>query len=243
MNPTTDSPTPPEPQSRPPLARSSDGTAFRIKICGITTVDDALLVAHAGADAVGLNFYRKSARFLAPDQAEAVVRAVPAGVVKVGLFVNAAAADIRATFDHLGLDLIQLHGDEPPEFLVELGDRPVMRAFRVGPEGLRPVECYLARCHELGVAPRMALVDALVSGAYGGTGRVADWDALKPYPPTNPPLVLAGGLTPTNVAAAIRAVRPAAVDTASGVESNPGRKDAALVGQFIAAARAAFSPL
>lgn len=214
---------------------------FRIKICGITTAEDATIVAHAGADAVGLNFYPKSPRFLAPERAEAVARSVPAGVVKVGLFVNASAEHVCATFDDLGLDLIQLHGDEPPEFLVALGGRPVMRAFRVGRDGLRPVEQYLARCCQLGGVPRMTLVDAQVQDAYGGTGQVANWDAVKQYAVANPPLVLAGGLTPANVGEAIHAVHPAAVDTASGVESSPGRKDPSLVHHFVTAARAAFA--
>lgn len=213
---------------------------FRVKICGITTVDDATLVAQAGADAIGLNFYPRSPRWLAPDRAEAVARAVPPSVVKVGLFVNAPAEEVCATFDRLGLDLIQLHGDEPPEYLLELGNRPVIRAFRVGPGGLQPVEHYLARCHQLGGVPQMTLVDAQVQGAYGGTGQVTDWDVVRTYSSNNPPLILAGGLTPTNVGAAIAAVCPKAVDTASGVESSPGRKDAALVHQFVAAARAAF---
>jgi phosphoribosylanthranilate isomerase len=242
MTSATDSRMPVEPQRRATSPPSQGGAAFRIKICGITTVDDATLVARAGADAVGLNFYPKSARFLAPEQAEVVVRAVPAGVVKVGLFVNATAVDVCAMFDRLELDLVQLHGDEPPEFLVDLGDRPVMRAFRVGSDGLRPVEDYLSRCRQLGVMPHMVLVDAQVAGAYGGTGQVANWAALKHYSSANPPLVLAGGLAPANVAEAIRAVQPMAVDTASGVESSPGRKDPALVERFIEAARAAFSP-
>lgn len=212
---------------------------FQIKICGITTVDDAVMASQAGADAIGLNFFAKSPRFLAPDRAAAVVSAVPAGVLKVGLFVNAPASEICELFDQLGLDLIQLHGDETPEFHVKLGGRPVMRAFRVGASGLGPVEQYLARCQQLGTLPRMVLLDAQVHGTYGGTGQVADWDVVKQYTLAQPQLALAGGLTPANVADAIRAVRPAAVDTASGVEASPGRKDISLVQAFVQAARAA----
>jgi phosphoribosylanthranilate isomerase len=216
---------------------------FQIKICGITDVDDARLVARAGADAIGLNFYPKSPRFLSAEKARAIAAAVPAGVCKVGLFVNAPALEVGRLFDQLGLDLIQLHGDEPPEYLAGLGGRPVMRAFRLGASGLEPITRYLTRCRQLEALPQLVLIDSLVAGSYGGTGQVANWTLAGRYPRENPPLVLAGGLTPANVAESIRTVRPAAVDTASGVESSPGRKDLDLVGQFIAAARAALAAL
>ena len=217
---------------------------FQVKICGITSVDDALAVAQAGADAIGLNFYPRSPRHVTTDVARDILKALPAGVVKVGLFVDTPADEVCRLFDDLHLDLIQLHGDQPPEFLTHLGGRPVMRAFRVGPDGLRPVAEYLARCRMLAVLPTLVLLDSLVAGAYGGTGQRADWGVAKQYvaEPGVPPLVLAGGLTPENVADAIRTVRPAAVDVASGVESQPGRKDPAAVGAFIQAARAAFGP-
>ena len=215
---------------------------FRIKICGLTHVVEAVAAARAGADAIGLNFYPKSRRFIQLDHARQIVEALPSEVVKVGLFVNASAADICRTFDQLGLDLIQLHGDEPATFLAQLGDRPVMRAFRLGESGLESIARYLGDCRQLGCMPKLVLVDAHVKGAYGGTGQVADWQALKQYPldASVPPLVLAGGLTPGNVAEAIRTVRPAAVDTASGVEAVPGRKSDVLVRRFVAAAAEAF---
>lgn len=216
---------------------------FTIKICGVTTVEDALAVAAAGADAIGINFYAHSPRFVPLERAQHVAAVIPRGVVRVGLFVNAPAEAICGAFDALGLDLIQLHGDEPPEFLAELGARPVMRAFRVGGEGLKPVAAYLDRCRALGTPPAMALVDAHRAGQYGGTGQIADWDALANERAMlgDVPLVLAGGLTPENVATAIYRVRPAAVDTATGVETEPGRKNPEAVGRFIAAARAAFA--
>jgi len=237
---------------------------FRVKICGITSVDDARAVAAAGADAVGLNFYAKSPRHVSVEKAREIVAALPREMVKVGLFVNAPAEEVCQTFDALGLDLIQLHGDEPPVYLTHLGDRPVMRAFRFGPGGLQspkfldpdqPVRrtprvpdalesmgSYLGHCGRLGCTPRLVLADSYVEGTYGGSGRVADWERLKGYPFGSPcpPLVLAGGLTPENVGEAIRTVRPAAVDTASGVESSPGRKDPAAVAAFVRAARHAF---
>jgi phosphoribosylanthranilate isomerase len=214
---------------------------FQVKICGITNLDDALAAARAGADALGLNFYAQSSRFISQQVARDIIGAIPAEIVKVGLFVNSPAGDICRLFDELELDLIQLHGDEPPEFLPQLGHRPVMRAFRVGADGLPPVIDYLHRCVELTVLPAFTLLDSSAQGAFGGTGTTLDWPLAQQYArqPDLPPLVLAGGLTPTNVAEAIRAVRPVAVDVASGVESRPGRKDAAMVEAFLRAARAA----
>jgi len=222
---------------------------FRVKICGITSVEDAGVVAEAGADAVGLNFYARSKRYVPVAQAQAIAGSLPAGVVKVGLFVNAPASEVCETFDRVGLDLIQLHGDEPPSFLARMGGRPVVKAFRLRePDGLDAIGRYLAECRGMECMPQMTLVDAHVEGAYGGTGQVADWQALTSYQrgepgESLPPLVLAGGLTPDNVAEAIRTVRPAAVDTASGVESAPGRKDRALVERFVQAAQRAFEDL
>jgi len=219
-----------------------DKAMFQTKICGITSAEDALVVARAGAQAIGLNFYARSSRYVTARAAGDILKVLPAGISKVGLFVDTPAADICRLFDRLQLDLIQLHGDQPPEFLPQLGSRPVMRAFRVGPEGLRPVREYLDRCHELRKDLALVLIDSLVVGEYGGTGTVANWSVAQAYQAENgmPPLVLAGGLTPENVAAAIRTVGPAAVDVASGVESRPGHKDPARVEAFLQAARIAF---
>ena len=217
---------------------------FRIKICGITSPEDGAMVARAGADAVGLNFYPKSARSITRQRAAQIIDALPAKIVKVGLFVNAAVDEVVRTFDGLGLDLIQLHGDEPPEFLAAVESRPVMRAFRLGPSGLTPIRQYLADCRDLGCLPKFVLIDAYRKGSYGGTGRKADWSVANTYPPNDvadyPPLVLAGGLTPDNVGDAIRAVHPMAVDTASGVEISPGVKAPELVSQFVRTAAEAF---
>jgi phosphoribosylanthranilate isomerase len=214
---------------------------FTIKICGITNPEDAQLVAHAGADAIGLNFYEASPRYVAVSQARTIVRAVPAGVIKVGLFVRAPADTVCRTFDDLGLDLIQLHGDEPPAFLAELGGRPVMKVFRLGPAGLPSVAAYLDECLRLECSPRLVLFDALVAKVFGGSGNMADWSAARRYreEAMGPPLVLAGGLTVENVAEAIRATGVRAVDTASGVESRPGKKDPAAVAAFVSRAREA----
>ncbi len=214
---------------------------FRVKICGVTRNEDARAAAAAGADAVGLNFYAGSKRHVGEQAAAEIVAQLPAGVLAVGVFVNAHARDACRAFDELQLGLIQLHGDEPPEFLAELGGRPVMRALRIGQEGWGPILGYLDRCRELACLPRMVLIEAFQSGQYGGTGRTADWSVLAPWQSHvgDLPFVLAGGLTPENVAQAIEAVKPAAVDTASGVEQCPGVKDTALITAFVRNARAA----
>jgi phosphoribosylanthranilate isomerase len=216
---------------------------FRIKICGITNVSDAQCAVHAGADAVGLNFYPGSPRFIARSIARQICAVLSREIVKVGVFVNAEAKEICQTFDELELDLIQLHGDESPEFIAQLGNRPVMRAFRLGPEGLQPIFVYLEACKQQGCLPKLVMVDAFSKGVYGGSGEIADWSVCAQYRCHEdvPPLVLAGGLTQANVAQAIDQVRPAAVDTASGVESSPGKKDPAAVIAFIKAARKAFA--
>lgn len=227
------------------LPNRQDEPMFQIKVCGITCVEDARATAEAGADAIGINFYARSPRVVSPEQAREIVTAVPREVMKVGLFVNEAAARVCQLFDELHLDLIQLHGDETPEFFGRLRGRPIIKVFRVGAGGLVEVRDYLAQCEALGVRPRAVLLDALSTGGYGGTGKQADWDVAKAYQeaPGLPPLVLAGGLTPDNVATAIRSVGPKAVDVASGVESSPGRKDAAAVAAFVEAARGAFNAM
>lgn len=214
---------------------------FTVKICGITSVEDAQVVVRAGSDAIGLNFYPESPRFVTPATARAIVEAVPSTMIKVGLFVNADPVLACRAMDELGLDVLQLHGDEPPEYLARLGSRPVMKAFRCGPDGLGPIMQYLDVCRRLGCLPQFTLLDAWVAGMHGGTGRVADWSVARQYLADTalPPLVLAGGLTPLNVAEALRATGAWAVDTASGVESSPGRKDAAAVEAFVLAARQA----
>jgi phosphoribosylanthranilate isomerase len=214
---------------------------FQIKVCGVTSPADALAAVEAGADALGLNFYAPSPRFLAPQAAQAVAIAMESAI-KVGVFVNAAPEEVRATFDQLRLDFVQLHGDEPPEYLAALEGRPVIKAFRLGPNlDLRGIADYLEQCARLGVLPRAILIDAHQPGQFGGTGQTCDWQQLAGWQEAlgETPLVLAGGLRPDNVASAIAAVGPSAVDTASGVEQSPGRKDPRLLRAFVSAARAA----
>ena len=210
---------------------------FRIKICGITTVEDALLAAEAGADAIGLNFYERSPRYVTTERAKEICEALPASVAKVGVFVNSLPKGIVATAERVGLSAIQLHGDEGPDFLGLLGKLPVIKAFRCRESTLSSVRAFLDLCPESS-HPAAVLLDAHAPGNYGGTGEILDWQRLhaERHQLLGLPLILAGGLTPQNVAEAIRIAQPDAVDTASGVETSPGKKDAVKVRAFVAAA-------
>lgn len=212
-----------------------------IKICGVRDVATAELIAAAGADAIGLNFYPRSSRYVTPAAAEEIVRCLPSHVEPIGLFVNASTADIRCTAKQCGLRTLQLHGDEPPEMLAELSDYALLRAFRVGIEGLAELDAYLDRLLELGVSLRGCLVDAKVKGAYGGTGQRAPWELLAGEwtRRQRPPLILAGGLTASNVAEAVRMCAPWGVDVAGGVEAAPAVKDPRLIRAFCENARSA----
>lgn len=217
---------------------------FRVKICGVTRPEDARMAAQSGADAIGLNFYGGSPRCVTLERAAEIAAALPPHVCKVGVFVGATAEEIKDKARTVPLDLVQLSGDEPPEFLREVRPLPVLRAARIR-DDLSPVTAYLDACYRQYALPRMLLVDALRDDAYGGTGVTLDWDYLAQHRRAlnGLPLVLAGGLTPDNVAAAIARVRPWAVDVASGVEQAPGAKSPELVSRFVSAARAALDRL
>ena len=212
---------------------------FRIKICGLKSAADAVAAATAGADAIGLNFYARSSRFVGDAQAAEIAAALPPGVCKVGLFVNDSPERIRELYERLELDLVQLHGDETPEFIARLPGIPVMKAFRLAPEDGPRVEAFAGACQQAQAPLAAVLIDAFDAAHYGGTGRQADWQGAADLRERMPemPLILAGGLTPTNVAAAIAAVRPHGVDTASGVEVFSA-KDPDLMTAFVRAARA-----
>jgi phosphoribosylanthranilate isomerase len=217
---------------------------FRIKICGITNAADAHWAAEAGADAVGLNFVPSSPRRVTTEIARQVVQALPPEIRKVGVFVNMPCSEILKIASDAGLDALQLHGDEAPGELQALTGWPLVRAFRVRRGDELQIADYLARCRAAGRVPDAVLLDAWQPGAYGGTGRLADWELARELGQRLAlPLILAGGLTPDNVAAAIHAARPAGVDTASGVESQPRRKDPELMRTFASAARQAFARL
>jgi phosphoribosylanthranilate isomerase len=216
---------------------------FRIKICGVTNPDDALAAIDAGADALGFNFYRSSKRFIELDVARQISDVVPAHVAKVGVFVNHSVREIQEAVESLRPAFIQLHGDEPPDLLCDLPTEvKIIRAYRCGKEGLKPLASYLEECRTLGRTPDAVLLDADAAGAFGGTGQAADWSLISTQRAMlgDTPLILAGGLTPANVGQAIEAVRPDAVDVASGVERHPRAKDRDLMRQFANAAREAF---
>lgn len=215
---------------------------FRIKLCGITNSEDARLAVEAGADAIGLNFFQGSPRAVDFDRAQAIAAAVGNRIATVGVFVNASSGSIRDMHAALTLDAVQLHGDEPPELLMELAGLTVIRAFRLDGRGLEPVHDYLNCCGKLNCTPHAVLLDACVKGSFGGTGMTVDWSVAGKYGQFEgaPPLILAGGLTPDNVAHAIRAAQPAAVDVASGVEQSAGRKSEILMRRFVQEALAEF---
>jgi phosphoribosylanthranilate isomerase len=199
-----------------------------VKICGVTTAKDAAMVADLGADAIGVNFWPGSKRYVDPGEAAPILAAIPKGVLKVGVFVNASAEDVGRHVFGLGLDRAQLHGDEVAADYAAVDPLCIVRAVRVRDAGSFAVEA--------GWKPALWLYDAFVEG-FGGGGIPAPWPLIAAR--ARRPFLLAGGLTPENVAEAVRATRPDGVDVASGVERAPGVKDAAKVAAFIAAARAA----
>jgi phosphoribosylanthranilate isomerase len=201
-----------------------------VKICGVRTPADAAFAAECGADAVGLNFFPKSPRYLDPKQAADVVRALPPFIAPVGVFVGVPMRQATAIAFQLGLRAIQTY-EMSPEDTFPFAHIP---SFRVkDTASLDGIRSYVAVRK-----PAAVLVDAFVEGEMGGTGTRAPWQLLAGFDP-GVPLILAGGLTPENVADAIRTVRPWGVDVASGVESSPGVKDPGKVRAFVAAVRAA----
>ncbi|MES2788510.1 MAG: phosphoribosylanthranilate isomerase [Planctomycetota bacterium] len=209
-----------------------------IKICGIRDTATARFLADLGVDALGLNFYAPSPRSVTIEQAAEIANAVRGRVTLVGLFVNHSVAEVQRAIDEVGLEMLQFHGDEPPEFLAEFPEFRIVRAFRMGPEGLAPVADYLRRGRSLNALPWACLIDAATPGQFGGTGTIADWQELADnFHGGWPPLILAGGLTPVNVESAIKATHPWGVDVASGVEISKAVKDRDLITQFVTAAR------
>jgi phosphoribosylanthranilate isomerase len=199
---------------------------IQIKICGITNAADALAAIDAGANLLGFNFYEKSPRHISEAEAAKIRSRFPKKVEAVGIFVNHPLAEVTALCKSLKLDAAQLHGDEPPETVAELARTlTVWKAFRVEPDfRLETLDEYT----EAGAF----LFDAAHTGQYGGTGRTTDWDVAR-RAALGHRIILAGGLNLENVAAAVRIVRPYAVDVASGVESKPGKKDHGRMREFI----------
>lgn len=199
----------------------------KVKICGITNLDDALAAIEAGADALGFVFYPDSPRHIFPEQAAAIIRKLPPFITTVGLFVDEPPESVNATADLCGLDIVQLHGDEPPSYC-NLIQRRVIKAFRIkNITSLEPTGDYQVSS---------ILLDAWSPSAHGGTGRTFNWE-IAAAASVSTRIILAGGLTPENVAEAINRVKPYAVDVSSGVESSPGQKDADKIRRFINQAR------
>ncbi len=192
---------------------------IKIKICGITNTQDAEAAVAAGADALGFVFYAQSPRCIEPSVAKRIIAQLPPFVLPIGVFVNHDRDSIRNVFDECGLAFAQLHGDETPKFCESL-DRPVLRALRLRDRGsLLALAEYKGR-----IGVRGFVVDAFSSEAYGGTGQTVDWSLAHEIAQAAP-ILLAGGLTPSNVQEAIRQVQPYGVDVSSGVEVSPGKKD------------------
>lgn len=200
----------------------------RVKICGITRVEDGLACAQLGADAIGLVFYAPSPRHVSVEQARAIMAALPPFITTVGLFVDAAAAEVSAVLTQLPLDMLQFHGSEIPDYCQGFS-RPYLKAVRVKP-GLDLVQYAAQYAHAKGL-----LLDAHVEGVAGGTGQAFDWNLIPAHLPL--PVVLSGGLHPANVTEAIKRVQPAAVDVSSGVEATKGIKDAAKIAAFMQGVR------
>jgi phosphoribosylanthranilate isomerase len=212
------------------MMRAEGRPRLFVKICGITSVEDGRQAVEAGADALGFVFWPPSPRYVTPERAAAITAALPPLVVRVGVFVDASRDELARTADAAGLDLLQLHGQESPECFAAL-PRRALKALRVG-EGFRSQEAEAFARSAAGV-----LLDTHRPEAPGGTGRAFDWTKVRGLRERVPFLLLAGGLTPDNVADAIDAVDPHGVDVSSGVEAEPGRKDVEKLRAFVEAAR------
>ena len=201
-----------------------------VKICGITSEVDAQAAVDAGADAIGFMFYEESPRFVTIEQAKAISGTLPPHIMRVGVFVNADEVFINHALNECLLNILQFHGEETPE---DCGRFPIMtiKAFRVqGPETLEVMQNY---------STAGFLLDAYSKDAFGGTGKTFNWDLAVQAQKLCRPIFLGGGLTPDNVAEAVQKVEPFAVDVSSGVESEPGKKDALKMQTFIESAKGA----
>jgi phosphoribosylanthranilate isomerase len=187
-----------------------------IKICGITNISDAFIAAECGADALGFIFYPQSQRYVVPAKAKEIIQKLPCEISKVGVFVNHEIEEVKEIAQFCGLDLIQLHGDEPPEYCAQFPMSSLIKAVSCQTEE----EVRELRNYPVGAV----LMDARDSGHFGGTGKISDW-RLAIMVKEGHPLILAGGLNKENIRKAVETVRPQAVDINSGVEISPGKKD------------------
>jgi phosphoribosylanthranilate isomerase len=203
----------------------------KVKVCGITNREDALFAVEAGADALGFNFYAPSPRYISPEDARRIIEELPSATLCVGVFVNEESPGAVASIAVMsGVGAVQLHGDESPEYCAALTEERVIKALRVGKDFV-PEQATRYPTESI-------LLDAFCASARGGTGETFDWALARKTREVVAQLFLAGGLTPENIAGAIVAVAPYAVDVCSGVELAPGRKDMSRVRAFISAVRA-----
>lgn len=202
----------------------------KIKICGITNLADAQMAVEAGADAIGFIFYEKSPRFVTIQQAAEISKQLPPFLMRVGVFVNAPEEFVFRAMSEIGLSMLQFHGNETPEYCAKFGLMS-MKAFPMrNEESLEKIPNYQTDAY---------LLDAYMENALGGTGKTFNWELAVEAQKFGKPIFLSGGLTPENVADAVKKVQPFAVDVSSGVEKSPGKKDAGKVKAFIAAVKKA----
>ena len=202
-----------------------------VKICGITNFDDALAAVEADADMLGFNFYAGSPRYIEPEEARSIINKLPKTVISVGVFVNESLDDVERIASTSGVSVLQLHGDESPEYCAALKRQHVLKVFNTGQNfDYERISNYDVQ---------LIMVDAGAETARGGTGRLSDWSKAREVRELFPTMFLAGGLSPENVRAAIEEVEPFGVDACSALELAPGKKDLARVRAFVAAVRAA----
>jgi phosphoribosylanthranilate isomerase len=201
-----------------------------IKICGITNLDDALAAVAAGADALGFNFYKASPRYIAPQNARAIIEQLPGSVLTVGIFVNESLKSARSIANQTGIAALQLHGDESPDYCRELArDHCVIKTFAVSGD----FNIHLTQAYKVDAI----MLDTRDNRLRGGTGRAFDWSVAQRVCQLVPKLFLAGGLSPENIEEAIETVRPYAVDACSALEDTPGKKNHERMRAFVKTAR------
>jgi phosphoribosylanthranilate isomerase len=198
---------------------------MKVKVCGITSYEDAAMALDQAVDALGFNFFPPSPRYISPGEARSIIRRLPPFAAAVGVFVNVSSAEsLMETALLAGVQVLQLHGDETPEYCSQLSSRPLIKALRIGKDGIRenleeyPVQAFL--------------LDSKDDALFGGTGRSFDWKLAAKIKRVRP-IILAGGLRAENVGEAIRTLEPYGIDVCSGVESRPGKKDAGKLREFM----------
>ncbi len=212
----------------PPLGKANSGKT-RVKVCGITNLSDAKVAVAAGVDALGFIFYSKSKRYIAPQKAKEIIVQLPKSVKKVGVFVNSDKKRVRNIFRLCKLDVLQFHGDESTKYCKDFKNYAVIKAIRI--KNRRSLECIE------NYKVSSFILDTFDKSRFGGTGKIFKWDLVKEIKCFNRPIILSGGLTANNIKAAIRQIKPYAVDASSGLEISPGRKDHKLIEKFVRAAK------